>query len=48
MSLVESYTQGVRDGASYEREMCAEVAEAAMSDENKYDIANAIRRRGEK
>lgn len=48
MLIIESYTQGVRDGSTYEREVCAELAEAAMSDDNKYDIANAIRARGEK
>jgi hypothetical protein len=30
-------------GAKVEREACAEVAESAASDDNKYDIADAIR-----
>lgn len=33
--------------AQHEREACADVAEAAMSDANKYEIADAIRQRGE-
>lgn len=33
--------------AEMEREACAEVAESAASDDNKYDIAAAIRARGQ-
>ena len=33
--------------AAHEREACAEEAEGAASDDNKYDIAAAIRARGE-
>lgn len=35
-------------GQGTEREACAEEAESAASDDNKYDIAASIRARGEK
>ena len=35
-------------GAKHEREMCAEEAESAASDDNKYDIAASIRARNNK
>ena len=38
----EAFAEMVRKD---EREACAETAEAAMSDANKYDIADAIRMR---
>ena len=38
----------VQDAVEIEREECAEEAESAASDDNKYDIAAAIRARSEK
>ena len=34
-------------GAAAERDACADTAESAASDDNKYDIADAIRARGQ-
>lgn len=42
---LDQHRNAVADAVAAEREACAEVAEAAMSDDNKYQIADAIRAR---